>query len=419
MPTLTTPYTSVDGNGSGLPPRTNAVDAALYAVLGLALGWLTMPALSIEAAELQRTQPEGLAIAASVGTAGTIGNTVIVPLFLVVQRYAPCSSERWVQIALALQALAVALAIVGAHGVIAGLSWPLYLVSFIGCLASNLQRLAAMPWVQASGLPTHYVSWLLAGGNATALVCALLGVVQQPGGADRFSVSIYFAALALLVGASAIAYLALAGRRATVPLPPTPPTPAHYKVGASVVPHASSPLHCGLPTFASHPTVLACILTNAIVQYICWIVMGFLLPFAAKHAATDGSGGVLLGYTAELSTVAVFLGSLVSTAVSNDALHCGATVSIMLGCLGVIGLLLRDSLPFAETQSARAAALLVAATLARFIDGLVTPLLYRRAGDPFPSQREAVTQFQGAVSIASTSVGTWLVLWLVRSGMIG
>ena len=44
----------------------------------------------------------------------------------------------------------------------------------------------------------------------------------------------------------------------------------------------------------------------------------------------------------------------------------------------------------------------LAATLARFVDGLVTPLLYRRAGDPFPSQREAVTQFQGAVSIAST-----------------
>ena len=47
----------------------------------------------------------------------------------------------------------------------------------------------------------------------------------------------------------------------------------------------------------------------------------------------DRRGSVLLGYVAELSTLAVFLGSVASAALPNDALHCGKTLVTMLFCL--------------------------------------------------------------------------------------
>jgi hypothetical protein len=433
MAHLTTPYARL------APASLDASDAALHAMLGMGVGWVAMPALSIEAATLQLSQPEGLAIAALTGTAGTIGSTVIVPLFLLVQRYATLSSARWVQISLALQTAAMLLGVVGAHWTMGGMSVVLYLVAFLSSLAANLQRLAAMPWVLTSGLPPGAVSWLLTGGNATSLFCALLGVLQQPGGAERFSVGAYFGCLALLLAIAIGAYAVLAMRRAVRGPPVTPSLGKPSAVAVSGVASAdgaeAGSSCCGMPAFASHPTVLACTLTNALVQYICWIVMGFLLPYAAKHAVTQplseeggsgegsaaasGESSVLLGYTAELSTVAVFLGSLVSTVVPNDALHCGGTIAVMTACLAAIIALILDALPLATSPTARAGVLVVAATSARFVDGLVTPLLYRRAGDPFPSRmREAVSRFQGAVSIASTAVGTWGVVWLVQAGVL-
>jgi hypothetical protein len=88
----------------------------------------------------------------------------------------------------------------------------------------------------------------------------------------------------------------------------------------------------------------------------------------------------------------------------------------MLGCLlivvGFVTGWIPERLPSPHGEAG--VLLVLAAAIARFIDGLVTPLLYRRAVAPFPlNQSEAVTQFQGSVSIAFTALGTWLFVALV------
>ena len=407
--------------------QATVCDALLYAVLGMALGWVSLPALSIETASLVSSQPEGLALAAVTGAAGTVGSTVIVPLFLLVEKCVHVPAGKWVALALVTQATAVLIGALFAQSTMGGVSWALYLVAFIGSLGANLQRLAAMPWVMERGMSPAYVSWLLAGGNATALICALLGLIQEPGGAMRFSVNAYFLILLGITAISAGAYGLLRVRRAStvVAVAPLTPSPspkwkAHGGASGDDVPSVGSddvPSEW-LPDFAWHPSVMACVLTNSIVQYICWIVMGFLLPFAAHHASV-ADGRLILGYTAEASTLAVFLGSVASAVVPNSALHCGATLAAMVFCLAIILALIFEALPFAPTEGAKSAMLLISATSARFIDGLVTPLLYRRAGDEFPvRRREAITRFQGAVSITFTSLGTWVVLWMVHQGIV-
>jgi predicted secreted protein len=295
--------------------------------MGMGLGWLTAPALAVETASLELTNPEGLALGAYITTIGTVAATLIVPVFYGLQKECGWSVDAWVRIALFLQAASLCLASAAAHSTIIGLSWALYTAAFLGSIAANLQRLAAMPWV-INGFPSSpsCVSWLLAGGNLSSLACALLGVIQQPGEQQRIGVGIYFATLLCIVAASTAAYCLLRTRRAlparVATKPPT--TSAEHVVprhngGEAVTP---TPGAAGwLPPFARHPEVVLCVATNATVQYICWIVLGFLLPFAAARAAgatcvppsaigtTDVapgtalsmSGGTLLGYT--VSTV--------------------------------------------------------------------------------------------------------------------
>ena len=90
----------------------------------------------------------------------------------------------------------------------------------------------------------------------------------------------------------------------------------------------------------------------------------------------------------------------------------------MAGALGVIVALIADALPLHGAPS-RSAALMLAATFGRFVDGLVTPLLYRRACDSFPeAAKQTVTRAQGACSIAATALASWGVLWIVHSGLM-
>lgn len=408
----------------------NRVDETLHFVMGMGLGWLIAPALAVETASLELTQPEGLALAASLTTVGTVAATLIVPIFHALQKECGWSVDAWVRIALFLQTVSLCLAAAAAHSTIGGrVSWALHTTAFLGSIAANLQRLAAMPWV-INGFPSSpsCVSWLLAGGNLSSLTCALLGVLQRPGERERLSVRIYFAALLCPVAASAAAYCLLRTRRK---LPAKPPAASCQRVtplydGAEAM---ASPAGAAgwLPPFVRHPELMLCVATNAIVQYTCWIVLGFLLPFAAARAAIGQdvppgsdpsvSGGTLLGYTVEVSTVAVFAGSVVSAWLSTSALHCGATIACMCACLLIVVGFVTGWVPerLPNPHGEAGVLLVLVAAIARFIDGLVTPLLYRRAVAPFPlEQSQAVTQFQGSVSIAFTALGTWLFVTLVE-----
>ena len=90
----------------------------------------------------------------------------------------------------------------------------------------------------------------------------------------------------------------------------------------------------------------------------------------------------------------------------------------MLVPLGVIVAMCAGWHPFGSVDLAKAT-LLLAVTVPRFIDGLVTPLLYRVAGDPFPeSERQAGTQWAGVVAIVVATIGTWLATLLVFTGVI-
>ena len=71
------------------------------------------------------------------------------------------------------------------------------------------------------------------------------------------------------------------------------------------------------------------------------------------------------------------------------------------------------------SKDAAMAVLIIAVVVARATDGLVTPLLYRVAGDPYPeTERQAITQWAGVVAILAAAVGSTAALVLVLTGAI-
>ena len=57
-----------------------------------------------------------------------------------------------------------------------------------------------VPWVQEGRTHPSAVSWVMAGGNLGAVICAIFGAIQMPGAYNqRFSVSTFFVIVLLLI----------------------------------------------------------------------------------------------------------------------------------------------------------------------------------------------------------------------------
>ena len=110
-------------------------------------------------------------------------------------------------------------------------------------------------------------------------------------------------------------------------------------------------------------------------------------------------------------------GALASAFLPNRALRLGPTYCAMLVPLALLTAMALGW-PLGS-QAAAATLLLVAVVVARATDGIVSPLLYRVAGDPYPeSERQAVTQWVGIVAILAAAVGSAGALCLVLTGVV-
>ena len=448
--------------------RTRAVEASLHLAFGLGSGWTLVDATSIETARMGQTQPEGLALATVLSGWATIANVLVVPIFYYLQRRLSWRIERWVWVGLLLQLSSAVLAALSWHVTLGPTSPCLYAVAFLSCIGGNFQQLAVVPWLQEGTARPACVSWTMAGSNLGAMVCAVFGAIQQPGhhSADgqldqRFTVGTFFAVVALvvLVGIGAFALL-LRRRRADTAAPSSAERAGHTPSQDGTTSRldveqndlilrrqSSSSGCCGccarrcskgwcwrrrrlLPWYAMEPHVLRISGANAYVQLVCWVFIRSLLPYAAAHAMgsnsstaaaheahESGAAGELQGYAVEASMLAVFVGALASAFLPNRALRLGPTYCAML-----LPLTLLTAMALGwplGSQAAAATLLLIAVVVARATDGLVSPLLYRVAGDPYPeTERQAVTQWVGIVAILTAAVGSGGALCLVLTGVV-
>ena len=249
-------------------------------------------------------------------------------------------------LALALQALSAIIGAAGWQAVIGPTSPCLYAVGFLGSFAGNFQQLAVVPWVQEGRTHPSAVSWVMDGGNLGAVICAIFGAIQMPGAYNQPAfLRIYF-----------LCHRAL----------------AHFDR------HRCLWRACVAAAAVGRDTVYA---NSIYAENITW----------GEHILEEA--GVLQGYAVEASLLAVFVGSALSAYVPNRALRVTPTLLAMLLPLLLLTAMVGGWKPFGSTGSA-AATLLVMIVVARFTDGIVSPLLYRVAGDPFPESERQFLAFE-------------------------
>ena len=170
-----------------------------YAALGLGPSWMLLDGIFAEAALLDRTQPEGLALATYLTAVSAVANTLVVPGHAVVQRRVRWSLRTWVSGAVYAQ-LATSLILAAFwHERVGGASVALYLCVFATSLVGNFQQLALNPWAAETGRATRIVE-LMAGGNAGALLPAFLALLQRVDSVRRqFGPTPFFLCLAALL----------------------------------------------------------------------------------------------------------------------------------------------------------------------------------------------------------------------------
>jgi hypothetical protein len=190
----------------------------LFAVLGLG-SWITVNGVFQELPLLAHTAPEGVGIFAYAAVAVALANMFPLAYVALVAQFT-AGTRRWVD-ALA-SVLLIGVVGVGACVALAtswgavhnGVSWALILLTFLSGGVDCTTSVLFFPI--AARFPSSCTSALFVGESLTGLLAALLAFAQQPdGGGDsaaqslRFSVSAYFAILALVMLCSAVAAAAI------------------------------------------------------------------------------------------------------------------------------------------------------------------------------------------------------------------
>lgn len=427
---------------AAVPPMCKGhepVAFAAFALVSLGQGWLLLDALMMQIPCFQRVQPEGLALAAWMGSATSAGSLCSVPLLLGVfvanqrassgrSRALRRSSRHRLDECLMVGTMATTLLGLGLgalcwHQHSAQHSHALLALSFVAGLLGSAKMVIMMPW-QLQHEP-RLIGATVLGGTLAAGATALLALVQRPGSAPRFSPSAFLAAVAMLALPSAFALCAIKRwgiglRRAGV----APVAPRHAErapalkdalahspaldqspMAAGPRPHAAGDGTCAADACGEHalrtPLVappasarlgfppppwvaraLSLWLRYTAIQSVVWGVTPGVLPYAAHRAlpahARAGAADELLGLTQQLSFFGLLGGALLSLRTETHRYSLNAQMGAMALLVSVpLALALAGERAAACAGPAACALLVTSVTSVRFLEGLCVPMVFR------------------------------------------
>eukprot|EP00928_Gymnodinium_smaydae_P075888 TRINITY_DN58905_c0_g1_i1.p1 TRINITY_DN58905_c0_g1~~TRINITY_DN58905_c0_g1_i1.p1 ORF type:complete len:489 (+),score=68.04 TRINITY_DN58905_c0_g1_i1:66-1469(+) len=396
-----------------------------FFVFGMGPGWVMLDSMFIELSWFQAVQPEGLKLASHMTFAGALSLVTSVPLYLACQRFL---EYRFTVPGLTISSfiLAAASALLW-RAAIGNVSVAILLITFIGSTIGNMQVVVIMPWMSCNAKP-RLVSALMSGSNFGALVAAALGLLQSPGSRKLFSPTLYYSVLCVMLTLPMFAYYRIKTKR----------------IGMSERPRASTKTSTSLPgptnlcsrlSNAALPSfwrrAIEPCLVNAFLQIVCWFVLRAVLPFAAANVVkgnhqnscnddaqaacppAEVAGGNILEYCIEFSFLSLTIGSLASTSCkfcSSKDLRPYVCLFAFLACTVCLAAF---GWPLWQHQYAGELMILTVVCM-RFIDGFLSPLIFRIVSVQFSSESEAVLQWIAVVEKAASFSASAIIYVVVE-----
>lgn len=378
-----------------------------FCVVGLSSSWMLIDGVFAQIATLDRTQPEGLALATYLGAVVSLINTFVVPLFARTQRWLRWPMKRWMLVIAYAQLAACCIGAAAWHTRVGGCSIVLYALVLVGCVAGNSQQLVLVPWL-AGQCNAKRIPMAMAGGQLGVLVTACVAYLQSSVGILA-SPSLCFGFLGCLVASSALAIHRVEDvegelQESLLQIEDAEPNKASCWAWSRVLRGGCEPWR---------PAVRAIAASNAYLQLIAWVFMRSTLPytFAALRPRSAGNdGGSYLSVAVSGSYVMCFLGAMLATsdkapAFNRVAINALTTVSYLL-----VGIAALAAKPPVHTP-VWAVAAICASLVVRFLDGFCSPIWYRQIHE-LSGSTDLVRQ-AGALAILVATVGVWVTLVLV------
>ena len=305
---------------------------------------------------------------------------------------------------------------------VGSVSMTIYAMTFSSSFIGHLQTCAVIPYF--SSINPRLTSPVLTGSNLGALSTALLGLLQKPGNKQPlFSPTVFYLLCIALFVVSLCSFYYLDFRYLrnieVIHVNQRKLSQQNAKratKGSKIRDLVSS---FSVPSFWRLIWKFAAY--NASIQLVTWVFVRSVMPYAVAHTATnsDSENTETEQYAIELSFIALLSGSALSLFVPMKewrnfvvvlAVYIGLSF-IFLGVAVDIG----SGLWIFYGSNVFIVALVF---LMRFIDGFVSPLLFKEVARLYPERAHAMNQWISGIEKISTFIGVWLTYFLVQYHLI-
>jgi hypothetical protein len=178
-------------------------ERAHWALLGLGCTWFMNDALFLQLPFWLTTQPEGLKLGARIALAGSLTPLPAALAVWLQWRFPHQQQQLAIPLMISLSASAGALLAMGLWRLS---SWFIYVPMLMAASVGGLTPYVQLPWVLARGFKPAVISPLFLGGSVGSLSLSLVAIAQSPGGARRFSPSVFFLMATLPLAGAVLAY---------------------------------------------------------------------------------------------------------------------------------------------------------------------------------------------------------------------
>ncbi|GAB5356974.1 hypothetical protein AAMO2058_000334000 [Amorphochlora amoebiformis] len=210
-----------EASGEGRPLRWQTVVA--FFVFAMGPGWVLDTALYQQMPWFQSTQSEGLKLASQMTIAGILSMPFLILPYIFINSSLPKGVSHMLMISILCFAEAILTFLVGILWSVSanGVSFALLGTSFFASGIGGFQSIVVLPWISQEFNP-RIISIVLTGSHFGNVLTSLLGLAQSPGGARRFTPTVFFMILFTILICPVVAYYRknlLARKQGTSPSP--------------------------------------------------------------------------------------------------------------------------------------------------------------------------------------------------------
>ena len=440
-----------------------------FMLLGFGPSFALLDAIAIQIPYFQQSQPESLKIGTHMSSAASVCGITAVPLYYIYANQVKHIPYR--KIIYGLFFIQFSLCLLGAlfwHVTIpfgfsnnsnnnnnnnnntdnnndsTQVSIVIMLLIYGSVFVGNFQDAAIIPWISSTMNPVLIGSFIT-GVNTAALLGAIIGFIQSPGKYTQalFTPTYYFLSFAGLVLISLCAWIFIDYRyiRQIKKMSKLSPNATEisdsgltesnhkenkqglYLIIKAVFLHtkqffvyifSSIKKTFKIPYYWKDIVWLAAF--NLWLVWVAWIGVRSVLPYAAAHVTPgDDNGEDTEAYAFEFSFLAISCGSCLSIFIKKiNFLLFFVIYTIISVTFLTIGVYKTKDWIFKGSD----VIVVVLVCLIRFLDGFVTPMIYKEIGIKYPKTSEKMTRWVSAITKIGAVVATWLAYALVESGVI-